>query len=136
MIAYAGVMQMEQGEPHVRKQSKTMPQNWPGALFAEMGEQRLEALTEMQKQFLHAMEEMNRNWVMRAKSEADLASEFMTKLTAAHSIPEAAKVYQEWLTREMNMLAEDGRRLFTESQKLTETTTRLLTSGWPSGGTH
>jgi hypothetical protein len=62
------------------------------------------------------------------QSQAKLGSEFVAKLTAARSIPEVATAYQEWASRQMEMAAEDAKRIFADGQKLAETGARLLSN--------
>ena len=80
---------------------------------------------------------MNLSCLDRMQSEATMASEFSTKLTAARSIPEVATVYQKWATRRMEMAAEDAKRLFADSQKLhrdgSAFAVRRLAAQWPRG---
>ena len=91
------------------------------------------ALTTMQKEFFDTFESMNREWVSRIQSEAKLASDFVSKLTAARSIPDAASAYQECATRHLEMFTEDSRRLLADSQKLIETGTRIFTAPQVAG---
>ena len=84
------------------------------------------AMFAMQKEFLHTVESANRDWLSRAQSEAKLASDFVGKLTAARSIPDANLACQECAARQFEMFAEDGRRLWTNSQKLVETGMRIF----------
>jgi hypothetical protein len=90
---------------------------------AEMGQKQVE---QMQKELIHATAELNREWAKRLKAEAELATEFADKFTAAKSIPEMAEIWQEWIRRRMEMFAAD-------IQKFTTVTTRLLPSGWQGG---
>jgi hypothetical protein len=90
---------------------------------AEMGQKQVE---EMQKEFIHATAELNREWAERLKAEAELANEFAGKFTAAKSIPEMTEIWQEWVRRRMEMFAAD-------IQKFTTLTTRLLPRGWQGG---
>ena len=76
---------------------------------------------------------MNREWVSRIQSEAKLASDFVTKLIAARSIPDAASALQECATRQFEMFTEDSRRLLADSQKLIETGTRFFTAPQVAG---
>jgi hypothetical protein len=66
--------------------------------FAKLG---AENFAKIQKELNDFLEETNRHWIARAKSEAEFASELMTKLTNAQSIPDTAAVYQEWVTQRM-----------------------------------
>ncbi len=88
----------------------------------------------MQTEQLEKLQEVNRNWIDRMKSQAKLGSEFAAKLTAARSIPEVATAYQEWAGRQMEMAAEDAKRIFADGQKLAETGARFLSNGWRTNG--
>jgi hypothetical protein len=114
---------MAQKESHTEKSSSPllMPTE-----FAEMGKKRADEFVKTQTEFLEKLQEMNRQWFDRAQSEASLASEFTSKLTAARSIPEAMAAYQEWASRRFEMMAEDGKHLFADAQKFMEAATRLL----------
>jgi Phasin protein len=105
--------------------------------FAAMGKQRLDALLAMQKELMETLQEVNRRWFDRLQSEMTLASEFAEKLSAVHSIPETATVYQEWASKRMEMAADDAKRLLADSQKLAETGMHLVSNGRlssPKGG--
>jgi hypothetical protein len=103
--------------------------------FAEMGKKTVDAIANLQKEFFDSCEEMNRDWFARARSEATLASELASKLANCRTIPETASAWQEWMDRHTRMLAEDGRRLFTGSQKYMQAGARLLSNGPLGGGT-
>ena len=97
--------------------------------FAELSKKRLAAMVEMQKAFFDTIESMNQAWFERAKSEATLASELVTKLTAARSVPETASVYQECLGKRMDLLADDSRRLLSDGQRMVNLGARFLANG-------
>ena len=97
--------------------------------FAAMGGERVEEFVNLQTKLLNELQETNRQWLDRAQSEANLASEFAAKLTAARSIPEAMAAYQEWASRRFAMMAEDGKHLLGDTQKFMEVGARLLSSG-------
>jgi hypothetical protein len=103
----------------------TLPNANPAEL-AEMGKKQVEAMIDVQKEFINAIEEVNREWAARVKAEQDLATEFAGKLTAARSIPETAAICQEWMSRRMELFAEDSRRLVADIQKFTMATARVL----------
>jgi hypothetical protein len=58
--------------------------------------------------------------------EADVATEFAGKLTAAKSMSETAAIWQEWMRRRMEMFAAD-------IEKFTTVTARFLPRGWQGG---
>jgi len=103
--------------------------------LGEMGKKRAEAMATMQAELFKEFQEISQYWTGRAKAEADLASELISKLTAARSVPETAKAYQEWASQRMQMVLEDGQRLFADSFRLTETTAQLFSDGGAGKGT-
>jgi hypothetical protein len=94
--------------------------------LASIGKQRFEDFVSTQAEILGQLREMNELWLDRFRSEVDLASEFATKLTAAHSIPEAMSASQEWTSRRLQAITEDGTRLLTLIHKLAETSAHLV----------
>ena len=88
----------------------------------------------MQKELMEAYEQASRSWLARVQSEVNLWSEFATKLSSSHSVPDALETYQKFVAQRMQMAAEDGRQLFEECQRLTQKVTRSLSGNWPSGG--
>ena len=81
-----------------------------------------------------ALEEMGQEVMSCATAEVEIGLKLSKKLTAAHSVPDALAAYQEWLSEELSARAENARRLMTNSQKLMDTSTRLLSNGWSSVG--
>jgi hypothetical protein len=95
------------------------------AELAAIGKQRFEDFVSAQGELLGQLREINELWLHRLRSEADLASEFASKLTEARSIPEAMSASNEWTTRRLQMMTEDGKNLLAVIQKLAETTAHL-----------
>jgi hypothetical protein len=91
-------------------------------------------LVEIQTELIEKFQEANRSWLERMQSEAALAFEFATKLTAARSIPETATVYHELASRRVEMAAEDARHLLADSRKFMATGAHLLSDGRLSNG--
>jgi hypothetical protein len=120
-----------------QKEKSSSPNLMP-AEFAEMGKRRVEEFVHTQTELVEKLQEMNRQWFDRAQSEANLASELASKLTAARSIPDVMAAYQEWASRRFEMMAEDGKHLLADTQKLTEAATHLLPNGslFKGGGGH
>lgn len=102
--------------------------------FAEMGRKRIEDFVKVQTELLDRVQETNRKWFDRAQAEANLASEFASKLTKVHSLPEAMAIWQEWTGRSFEMLAEDGKHMLADTQKFMATVTHLMPNGGPANG--
>jgi hypothetical protein len=102
--------------------------------FLKAGKGQAEALTALQKELMEASEEAGRVWTERARTELELWSELGKKLTATHSVPEAVQIYQESLTRRMQMAAEDSQKFAADWQKLAQRVARTMSPGWSSGG--
>ncbi len=124
---------MAQNESEANE-AKESPATFIPSDLSAMGKKHLEELVAIQTEQLGKLQDMNRTWFDRMQSEANLASEFAAKLTAARSMPEVATAYQEWAQRHMEMAAEDAKRIFADSQKLAETGARLLSNGWRPNG--
>ncbi len=99
-----------------------------------MGKKRIEELFNANTDLVEKLEESNRQWFDRAQSEANLVSEFTSKLTAARSIPDALAACQEWGSRRFELMAEDGKHLAADTQKFMEAGARLLATGWLPNG--
>jgi len=131
---------MARKETHTERTKETHTERTEKSLFANptelaaLGKQRLENFVNTQTELLDKIQETNRQWFDRIQSEADLASDFGSKLTAARSIPHAMIACQEWAARRFEMVAEDRRHLLTDCQMFTEAGARLLSSGWLPNG--
>ena len=121
---------MTEKEPQGQRAAKSSPAPVMPAEFAAMGRKRMDEFAKVQTELLDKISETNREWFERAQAEVDLASEFASKLTAARSLPDAARACQEWSGRRFELMAEDGRRLLAESQNFMEIGARLWPNGW------
>jgi hypothetical protein len=105
---------MSQTERRADKAEKSAPSNLIPPELAATGKKRFDELVAMQTEQLEKLQEVNRSWIDRMQSQAKLGSEFVAKLTAARSIPEVATAYKEWASRQMEMAAEDAKRIFAD----------------------
>jgi hypothetical protein len=124
---------MNQKEAPARAEKPSSLNPAPPAI-AGMAKRRFEELAEIQSDLLKEIREANQNWIDRMQSEATLASEFSSKLTASHSIADTTTACQEWAKRRMELFTEDGQRLMTNSQKFMENAAQFLSNGWLSNG--
>jgi hypothetical protein len=90
-----------------------------------------EAMFEMQKEVLKAYEEAGRAWIERVKSEVTLWSALAAKLGASRTMPEGFQACQDAFAQHMQMVADDGRHLFEDGQKIVASISRTMSNGWP-----
>jgi len=100
------------------------------AEFAAFGKNYVEELNTAQTELFGKLQDINRHWLERINSEANLASKFASEFAAAKSIPEAVSAYQEWTKRRFEMMAEDGQHLMADAQKFATTSARLFANPW------
>lgn len=124
---------MNQKEAPARAEKPSSLNPAPLAIAA-MAKKRFEELAEVQSDLLEEIREANQNWLDRMQSEATLASEFSSKLTASHSIADTTTACQEWAKRRMELFTEDSQRLMTNSQKFMGKAAQFLSNGWLSNG--
>jgi predicted phage tail protein len=105
------------------------------AELSKLGEAQTDAMLQVQKELLATYEQISRAWLERVKAEADLWSELANKMSAVRSLPDALGAYQQGVAQRVQMAADDGRRLFEDTQKIVNTMTRSLSTKWPSGST-
>ena len=104
------------------------------AEFVELGKKHVETIMKFQKDMFDALQEINQAWLARARSEANLNSELLAKLTAARTVPETADAYQQLMGKRMELLVEDSRRMISDGQKFVNLGTRLLANGSAANG--
>ena len=102
--------------------------------IATMAKKRFEELAEIQSDLFEEIREASQNWLDRMQSEATLASDLSSKLTASHSIADTTTACQEWAKRRMELFTEDGQRLMANSQKFMDKATQFLSNGGLSNG--
>ncbi len=95
----------------------------------DMAKARIEGMLDIQKEMMHALESINHDLFDRVKTEAELASALIAKLSAIRSVPDATTAYKEWASREMELLAENGRHIMANGEKLMQASQRLFGKG-------
>ncbi len=126
---------MAQNQGRIIEESKELPvPNFIPTEFVEFGKKNVEVLLGLQKDLLDAIQEINQAWLARARSEANLNSELVTKLSAARTVPEQADAYQQVMGKRMELLVEDSRRILSDGQKFVSLGTRFLANGTGQNG--
>jgi hypothetical protein len=102
--------------------------------MTDMAKKQMDAMADVQKEFLKTLEQANQVWAARVKAETELTGEYVAKLSAARSLPETTTIFQEWATRRMALFAEDSQRFMTDMEKFMSATQRLMPKTWSGGG--
>jgi hypothetical protein len=118
-------------EPHGEHRTKSAP-NQTAAEFTAMGKKQIEQFAKAQSELLDQVRQANQHWMERLQYQANLASKLATQLAAAQSIPEAVSIYREWTSQQLEIIANDGKHLLDDTQKLIGTSAQLLSNGWMS----
>src|ERR1700751_1257205 len=105
------------------------PFSFNSSELAALGKKRMEAFVNAQTELLDEIQEANRHWMDRFQSEANLASEYASKLSGTRTIPDAMAVSRDWATRYFQRLAGDGKDFADDTRKFMETGARLFTNG-------
>jgi hypothetical protein len=108
---------------------KTFPFLLNTGELAALGKKRIGDFMRVQTEIFDEIHETNQHWLDRIQSEANLASEFASKLSATRSMPDAMAVSRDWATQYFSMLAEDGKHLADDTRKFIEKSARLLSGG-------
>jgi hypothetical protein len=97
--------------------------------FAAAAKQHFEEFTSAQTELWDIFQETNRQWLDRMQAEANLASEFASKLTGAKSIPDAMTACQEWGNRHFEMMAEDAKHAMDATEKFMRAGAHIVANG-------
>jgi len=125
---------MARTEAEPGKTEYAPPFNLGSPELAAAAEKRLAALAGMQSEFMEGIRAVNQRCVERVQAETKLAADLVAKLADSHSVADTTAAWQEWGSRRMQLVAEDGKRLVADGQRLMEQATRLLANGWlPKG---
>jgi hypothetical protein len=97
--------------------------------FLQFGKVRTDAMFNIQKELLDAYAELSRSWAARVKSEVNFWSDLAAKLSNTHSAPEGLGAYRQYVSQRMQMAADDGQRLLSDSQRIMGALAQALPNG-------
>ena len=99
-----------------------------------IGKKQFEAMAAVQKEFLDALNKANRAWVDCFNEEATLTSSFTKKVATAGSFPEAAAVYQEWASKQMELFSRQAKKIFDETQDFNKACSHIVSNAKGGAG--
>jgi hypothetical protein len=100
--------------------------------IAGFGKKNVETFGAVQKEFLDAWNKANRDWIARLNEEATLTSDLTKKMMTAGSIPEAAAIYQTWVSQHMELFSKQAKQFLEDGQNFTKACTKFMGNG-PAG---
>ena len=97
--------------------------------FFNLGQERAEAATALQKELFDTYEQASRAWLARVQSEVALWSDLATRLKTTRNFSEGLEAYTKCVSQQMQMTAEDGKRLLAECQQITQRNSKSMVNG-------
>ena len=85
-----------------------------------------EAGVALHRELLDAYQQVSRAWLARVQAEVSLWSDLAAQITSIRSAPKALEAYMRCASRQMQMTAEDGERLFKDCQDISQKITKSI----------
>jgi hypothetical protein len=121
---------MARNEYHADRAESVTPFGLIPSTFITMGRKQIHECVKAHSELLDRFQEVNRSWLDHLQSEADLYTEFASKVAAARSIPDVAALLLEWNKRHMETAQVDAKHVLADTQRIMEVGARLLPGGW------
>src|SRR5215813_4293227 len=97
--------------------------------MAEIGNHNLETLGAIQKQFLDAATKANQSWMDYANKGAGLTSDLTKVVTNAKSMPEATAAFQDWTSKQIELITSQTRKVIEDTQHFTQACAQIVSNG-------
>ena len=123
---------MAQMQSQSERQDKISLLNQLPVDFAETAKKRFKELADVQTELFERFQEANKRWLDRAQAEANFASEFVSRLSSARSIPDVMTAYQYYATRRFEMMADDAKHVLDDTQKFMQMGAHMASSSIPT----
>ena len=85
-----------------------------------------EASAALQRELLETYQRLSQAWIERVQSEVELWTRLANSLASTASVSDALASYSACLSKQIQMTAEDGQRLFNDYQEISETIARAV----------
>lgn len=86
----------------------------------------------LQKELLETYQRLSNAWLERVQAEMELWTRLASHLATTASVTDALQSYSECLSRQIEMTAEDGQRLFSDYQEIAEKIAKSVNASRPS----
>ena len=102
--------------------------------LSDITRQNIETFGALQKQLLDVLTKANHEWVTFLNEEAELASNLSKKMTTAQSISDATAAYQELISRQMELMTQQAKIIFENTQEFTKTCMQVVSGSKAGAG--
>jgi Phasin protein len=102
--------------------------------FRGFGQDQMAAGMALQKELLESYQKAASAWLARVQAETEMWSELTEQLSGARSMPEVLETYTKCISHQLQMAADDGKRLFNDCQQITQKITKAISNGYPTSG--
>jgi len=106
---------MAKNENHSEQMEGVTPFSLIPRAFIMIGRRQIHECVKVHSELVDRFQEANRNWLDHLRSEADLSTEFASKMSAARSIPDVAALVLELNKRHMEMAKVDSKRVLADT---------------------
>ena len=100
--------------------------------LSDIAKQNIEKFGAIQTQFLDALNQANREWLDCLNKAGQANSNLSQKMTTAKSVPEVTAAYQEWTTKQLELLIAEAKMIFEHTQDFAKTYTEIVGGKTPS----
>jgi hypothetical protein len=100
--------------------------------LSDIAKQNIEKFSAIQTQFLDALNQANRAWLDCLNKAVEVNSNLSRKMTMAKSLPEVTAAYQEWTTKQLDLLMAETKMIFGHTQDFAKTYTEIVGGKIPS----
>jgi len=94
--------------------------------FINLGQERAEAAAALQKELFEAYEQASRAWLARVQSEVTMTWQ---RVGTTRNFSDALQAYTQSVSQQMQLTAEDGKRLLGDCQQITQKISKSLANG-------
>jgi hypothetical protein len=104
---------MAKNEHRTEQMESVTPFSLIPSAFMTMGRKQIHVCVKAHSELVDKFQEVNRSWLVHLQSEADLSTEFASKMAVARSIPDVAALLLEWNKRHMEIAEAPSMSLLT-----------------------
>jgi hypothetical protein len=91
--------------------------------LSDIARQNVNRLAAIQRPLLDALNKANQEWLNCLNEAGEVNSNLSKKVTTANSLPEMTAAYQEWTTKQLDLIMRQTKATFENAQNFAKTCT-------------